>query len=72
MSLPAGRPRLPHLLTQAVGLPPRAVVLLLLTRGELTKLLERFVDLVVGLLLLLGLLLSALHGLVLIAQAILL
>src|SRR5262249_4705301 len=59
LSLAALCARLAHS-TQAVRLATRAIVLLLLARRELAQLLERFVDLVVRLLLL-RLLLTALH-----------
>jgi autotransporter-associated beta strand protein len=71
LRLTTRRARLAHL-AQAVGLPARAIVFLLLARRELTKFFQRLVNLVVGLLLLLVLLLAALHGLVLIAQLVLL
>jgi hypothetical protein len=70
LSLATRRARCTHA-TQTVCLRARTIVLLLLPRRELTKLLERLVDLIVRLLLLI-LLLTTLHGLVLIAQAILL
>jgi hypothetical protein len=70
LSLATRRARCTHA-TQTVRLRARAIVFLLLPRRELTKLLESLVDLIVRLLLLI-LLLTALHGLVLIAQTILL